>query len=704
MQCWEGLTSRQGSICLKNLAWDAVVEGLVARLTTKQHYVNTSKNTVEAVYTFAMPSDAVVTNFALTTAEGDRLVAKIKPKSEAESIYEDAIEKGDMPAMLEMVENGLCTANIGSLKANEAITIEVSMVVLLRQMNGHVRLTIPNVVAPRYTANGRQGSLLPHQEVVSDFLAEYPLEAHIELKGEAYKNASFKVPGFDPQVTVKDTGIAIHVVGAFADRDLVVSVDGVADVCDALAVRDGEAWWGLAFLPIPKTTATTDGLNLKLLVDCSGSMTGTAIKEARRALDSLSLLVSPNDKVTLTRFGSSVHHDLAVLTPCSASFLRRDFRPMVNKIEADLGGTQVKAALEAVTDISQDSASILLITDGAFWEARQMAETLKAAKQRVFVIGVGAAPNNADLQTLADVTGGAYEAVLETEDMEAVVERMLLRMHSEPLEVGHFSCLLAQSVSDSLKVYAGETVSCVLFGRKDDNLEALSAQCAHGEVMTSVNASPWVRVDDEDLLKLVVQLAICRRGWAGTLREEAALKYGLLTPETDFILVNQRAASEKATEMPVLQKVPQMMPRVFGQPTLFPDCREPNLICSSPIHETLDCCLGRPIELHCDILADFEELASDEESQAAFCKKVRALYDRLGALTQLAESLNAELDDVCLCFARWLNEEEVGDEALREEYAEDYEMWFVLLSDLMPLYIKVAAEIPALVDAGEIEL
>lgn len=68
MQCWEGLTSRQGPICLKNLSWDAVVEGLVARLTTKQHYVNTSKNTIEAVYTFAMPSDTVVTNFALTTA------------------------------------------------------------------------------------------------------------------------------------------------------------------------------------------------------------------------------------------------------------------------------------------------------------------------------------------------------------------------------------------------------------------------------------------------------------------------------------------------------------------------------------------------------------------------------------------------------------------------------------------------------------
>ena len=39
-----------------------------------------------------------------------------------------------------------------------------------------------------------------------------------------------------------------------------------------------------------------------------------------------------------------------------------------------------------------------------------------------------------------------------------------------------------------------------------------------------------------------------------------------------------------------------------------------------------------------------------------------------------------------------------------EEYAEDYEMWFVLLSDLMPLYIKVVAEIPALVESGEIEL
>ena len=47
-------------------------------------------------------------------------------------------------------------------------------------------------------------------------------------------------------------------------------------------------------------------MHVKLLVDCSGSMSGTSIVQARSAVTRLLSLLRDGDSIAVTRFGSTV--------------------------------------------------------------------------------------------------------------------------------------------------------------------------------------------------------------------------------------------------------------------------------------------------------------------------------------------------------------------------------------------------------------
>ena len=124
------------------------LRGLVFELVVEQRYRNPHATNIEAVYTFPLPSDAVLLD--LEVEIGDRkLVGVVVEKKDAERDYEEAIDKGDTAIMLERAGDGLCTMNLGNLMAGERATIRYRYAQLLRFEHGSVRLAIPSVVAPR---------------------------------------------------------------------------------------------------------------------------------------------------------------------------------------------------------------------------------------------------------------------------------------------------------------------------------------------------------------------------------------------------------------------------------------------------------------------------------------------------------------------------------------------------------------------------
>ena len=148
------------------------LNGLLFELAVEQRYRNPAATNIEAVYTFPLPSAAVLLDFEVKLG-GKTLTGVVVEKRAAEAQYEEAVEKGDTAIMLERAGDGLCTVNLGNLMAGEEATIRYRYAQLLRFEHGSVRLAVPTVIAPRY-GDPSAGGLQPHQQPVSDLGVAYP--------------------------------------------------------------------------------------------------------------------------------------------------------------------------------------------------------------------------------------------------------------------------------------------------------------------------------------------------------------------------------------------------------------------------------------------------------------------------------------------------------------------------------------------------
>jgi Ca-activated chloride channel family protein len=164
--------STEGAFCLRAAADDGVhpvlagvqaqgrLDGLLFSLTLRQTYRNTSRRTLEVVYTFPLPLSAVLLGFAAEFS-GRRVDCEVMPCAQAEEVYENALADGDAPALLEAGPDGLYTANIGNLKRGEEVVLEIRFAQLVAFEQGRLRLAVPMTIAPRY-GNPESSGLQPH--------------------------------------------------------------------------------------------------------------------------------------------------------------------------------------------------------------------------------------------------------------------------------------------------------------------------------------------------------------------------------------------------------------------------------------------------------------------------------------------------------------------------------------------------------------
>src|SRR5262249_54306299 len=137
------------------------LDAVLFELTVRQTYQNTSEDVLEVVYSFPLPSAAVLLAFA-SELNGERREGVVVAKREAERQYEASLEEGDAPVMLEALGDGLHTANIGNLKPGDEIVLEIRFAQTLCFEQGRLRLSIPTTIAPRYGSAERAG-LQPQQ-------------------------------------------------------------------------------------------------------------------------------------------------------------------------------------------------------------------------------------------------------------------------------------------------------------------------------------------------------------------------------------------------------------------------------------------------------------------------------------------------------------------------------------------------------------
>ena len=572
------METAHGDVVLEEVGIDAAIDDLMAAVSVCQRYRNPGTTHVEAVYTFPLPLDAVLLQFELEL--GDRRMAgTVIAKPDAEERYEDAIAEGDAAVRLEQSQPGLYTANVGNLAPGETATVRFRYGLLLRWNGDTVRLMLPTTIAPRY-GDPADGGLAPHQAPEFAFDAERSFRLQAAVRG-ALQGARWASPSHDIAVTPDTWQTVIEIARPAAmDRDVVLEARAVTAVdtgdSRALLARDGGGWVVLASFR-PELTDLMEPAahrNLKIVVDCSGSMGGDSIAQVRIAGERILESLRPGDLFDIVAFGSRHRALFGRETPASAANVARA-RRFVRGLDADMGGTEVQAALRAAYRIAGEpgmTRDLLLITDGEVWQTRRTVDEARRSGHRIFTVGVGSSVAEPFVRALAKATGGACELVAPREDMAERIHRHFQRILAPPARTARvvWPAPVRQTVPDPLPPpYPGDTMHLFgSFAERPCGPVTLELELADGRTVTQrMEVGPEPTDDTAADGPSAVRSDVARMGAAqrlpamadGAAATELAVRYQLLSEWTDYLVVHVRAEADKATDLPSLVKVPQVL-------------------------------------------------------------------------------------------------------------------------------------------------
>lgn len=545
------------SVALQGVKADCILHDLLAEVTVEQRYLNPGKKNIEAVYTFPLPIGAVLLGMEVEI-EGRLMAARVVERKQAERHYEEAITEGDSAVMLEEAGPGLFTASIGNLPAGASAVIRYRYGLLLSWQGKQVRFRLPTTIAPRY-GNPDEAGLKPHQVPSTSLVAEYPLMINVTVVG-SLAHARISCPSHPTSIQHGGNELKLELKGkAYLDRDFVVVFEGEQEQSSALKVTEGEETVALASIRIPSQPEDPSApLAVKIVFDCSGSMAGVSIAQARKAALELLEQLDPADSFNVTFFGSHVEHLFSCMVEANESNVALAWNRLSN-MQADMGGTEMEQALESVFQMDAIEAKpvLLLVTDGQIHSHERVVKRARGSGHRVFTVGVGTAVSEEFLNALADSTGGACELVSPQEGMSECVLGQFHRMRQVQLKgveivwpmLPKWQTPLPRSVfaGDTLHVYAGFDSSVT------GGVKFRAAGGIYTELTLSASQNP-----------VIPRMAAARRLSSVSEAEglALALKHQLLSPWTNYLVIDVR--EQKLADLPELNRVPQMLPAGWG--------------------------------------------------------------------------------------------------------------------------------------------
>ena len=556
------------SLVLRNVDMQVTLRDLRCEVTVTQTYRNDEAGSIEAVYTFPLPLDAVLLELEIELA-GRRMQAMVVEKQRAERRYEDAIGEGDSAVMLEMLERGLYTANVGNLLTGETAVIRFTYSLFLRWNGDSLRLLLPTVIAPRYGAS----TAAPHQQPEVSLAVENRFTLNLDVAG-VLSTAQFDSPSHTLTLQQREDGLCLTLdqEHAIMDRDFVLNVKAPqAPRSFAQLDGDGEAQIVFAsFVPFFPGLRKPRPLKLAVVVDCSGSMAGDSIIQARRALDGMLDLLRPDDHLTIIAFGSACHSLVQRVSQCDPEFvaLARQFCALLH---ANLGGTDIAKALEmAYLTLGDEMAGdIFLITDGEVNGWENVVTRAREVGHRIFTVGVGHAVSEAFVTDLARATHGECELLAPREDMADRVLRHFERMRApraRRVAVSWPAGVIEQWPSAFGPVFEGDTIfaHAQISPHSDGGTVTLDIETEDGAIASqtvSYGAAPNMLVNNAP--STLARLAAHARMLSAPNGLELALRYRLVSPWTNWLVVAERLENATA-ELPTLRKVPQTLAAGWG--------------------------------------------------------------------------------------------------------------------------------------------
>lgn len=557
-----------------NLKADAA--GGLVRITLEQTFRNPHDEPLKVTYSLPLPADGAVSGFAFTIGD-QRVEGQVDTRQRARQRFEDAILEGRTAAILDQERSSLFTQEVGNVPPRTQVVCEVRVDQKLTWLpDGAWEWRFPTVVAPRYL--GAPQRVADHSKVTivateDDVAVRLGLALAVRdhlpegVRPESPSHALHTARGLGrTDVTFADER------GPSLDRDVVVrwrvatmTVGTALDVARPQGGVTSDAAYGLVTIvpPAPEAKMAALPRDLIVLLDTSGSMSGSPLDQARRVTAALVDTLTDRDQLELIEFSNSARRWKRGAVAATAAN-RRDAQAWLARLQAS-GSTEMKTGiLEALHPLRAESQrQVILITDGLIGFENEVLEAISQrlpAGSRVHTVGVGSGVNRS-LTAPAARAGRGVELVIGLgEDVEPFVKRLLARTTAPLLTDVQLSgsALSSSAIARLPDLYGGAPALLPVRLKAEGGTLVLSARSDDGLIEERLEVKPVERGEGSPALAALyarecveeLELAIAtgaRKAEIDPQIERLGVEFQISTRLTSWVAVSaQRTVDPRA--------------------------------------------------------------------------------------------------------------------------------------------------------------
>ncbi len=581
------------------------ISGMIAAVELTQAFRNPSDQWVEGRYVFPLPENAAVN--AMEMQIGERLIkGKIKEKKEAKKIYNEAKAAGKKTSLLEQHRPNLFSQKVANIAPHETIIVRLRYLQPVDYDQNLFNLRFPMTLTPRYIPGASDladnkpvsgsseknidindkgwGWSKPTDQVpdahlitpamttndsnttqmLNPITLEITLDAGLPLAAitSAYHDISITKEAEQHKILLSDGKVSM-------DRDFVLSWQAIANSAPTAAIFnetiDGDDYSLIMLMP-PSKVPHSGQQNVPLIkkeaifiIDTSGSMGGTSIKQAKSGLQYALKQLSPQDRFNIIEFNSdfSTLHTEPVIA--NQSNIKQALK-FVGRLQAG-GGTEMLGALtEALQQPHQKThlKQIIFITDGSVGNEdqlfRRIHNSLKDA--RLFTVGIGSAPNSFFMRKAAEFGRGSFTYIGDINEVDEKMQTLFTKINTPTMR----DIVIEDSQGQPLNIYPnplpdlyeGEPLIAAIHKDYEAGTLVIKGQYRqqpwqqqltfnHGKNHSGV-ANLWARKKIEALLDQERTGKNSNDNNEKTIKEEiieVALRHQLMSPYTSFVAVEE---------------------------------------------------------------------------------------------------------------------------------------------------------------------
>lgn len=430
-------TGREARLAMEGLWLTGRLLPVGARLLVAHTFRSAEKQPLEVVYAFGLPRDAALRRFRIL-GEGFQVRSELKPVEEARKEYEHGVTEGHLSSLARVYRDGRVNLSVGNIRPGELVKVFLELVAGVDWRDDGLRFRFPFTLAPCYHREARAvevepgvGELELPEEAFGDVLLPpymtdpaalhqvgFDLSVHLgaEIAGVSSPSHALRFKPAGPGAA----RVSLSRERDVPDRDLVLDVQArqVAPRCCGGAGRDGRARFTVV---VPSVSFgrpdAAPPRSVVFLLDRSGSMSGTPLDQAKKAVDACLSVLSEKDRIGFVAFNQAVELFEERLVPCTAANRDR-LRRHLQSLEAG-GGTELAAGIQAAVKLAGGGeADLFVVTDGQVGATEDILRVSRAAGVRLHCLGVGAASQDRFLTLLARDTGGVSRFVTPRERVD----------------------------------------------------------------------------------------------------------------------------------------------------------------------------------------------------------------------------------------------------------------------------------------------